>query len=293
MGVRTRTILLAGSCVALAIALPLHAGAKPKKGKAGKLITSTATEHIAAAQFSDGSAEATCPKGSHLISGGFQVTPENPSTVDPVSFLPAESLPSEPRGWKVYGLQPTSNGAAVKLVVYAYCRRSGPAPTVVEASKVINSGAQDTTDATCPKGSKATAGGFRADMDVVSNAYALPSESRRFSARVWRTGATNSSGNPAEIKSFALCTRKVGKLRTRTATDNGPASNGDLGVAKAGKCPKKGGGALAGGFRVVLDAPTNQFAIQQSRRLGRFWQTSVRGISVGPATTTTGTAYCP
>ncbi|MSO42154.1 MAG: hypothetical protein EXQ70_09745 [Solirubrobacterales bacterium] len=288
-----RLILLSGSCVALAIALPLHAGAKPKKGKSGQLITKTATELINDDQYDDGSAEATCPKGSHLISGGFQVTPQNPTTTDQIDFLTAESLPTSARSWKVYGLQPGSGGSRVKLVVYAYCKRSGPTPTVVEVSKSLNPGAPDHADAKCPKGSKATAGGFRAGIDAPGDAFLLANESRRFSARVWRTGATNPSGNPAELKSYALCTKKVKKTSTRSATQSGPSSGGNAyTVAKAGKCPKKGG-ALAGGFAVELDGPSEWIAIQQSRRLGRFWQTGVRGDEGGPSTSTTSEAYCP
>ena len=286
MGVRARIILLVACCAVLALAGGAEAKGKPKSGK---VFAVPATTSVPGTQFAVGSAIARCPKGSHVISGGWQVTA---SGVVPFTFSIFESLRIDNRSWKVVGIQPTSSPPAVKLIGYAYCRRVGPVPSLVTESMQVTPASRGTVLASCPNGSKATAGGFRDQMDIAGDRILLPTESRRTSARGWNVGGEAQGGADAKLDALAYCTPKVKKLGVRSASVPGPTTPAFLADARAGLCPKATG-ALSGGFLLDYIVGTAQLAVMQSRRFGRNWQTLVRTIGSATDTQTTSFAYCP
>jgi hypothetical protein len=102
------------------------------------------------------SATATCPKGSQLMSGGFQRT--NFRTPD--GNYVTESRAVGTRSWRVTGS--AFGGAGGELTSIGYCDRSKrPLLKTVKATSPIAAGALATaTTPPCPKGTKLTSGGF-------------------------------------------------------------------------------------------------------------------------------------
>ena len=294
MRLRILTALLLGGCAA--IALTGQAPAKPKKQESARVSTVTASTFVAPFQGLISELKATCPKHTHAISGGFRVTPDS-GAVEPPTFTVFQSLPFGARGWSVAGIQPTATPAPVKFVAYAYCRSSGPRPFGAMGSRTLDPGEKGTVTATCPKGTRVVGGGFRDQTDPGTDAIAIPYESRRTGKRTWRSGGISQGSAPVQLQAVGFClpaSEKLKKLKTKKKTVAGPVNNGQLVTATAKGCPrKKRGGALAGGFLVSFGAGGDQLAIQESRRLGRRWQTNVRSILLPADTRTTGYAYCP
>jgi hypothetical protein len=69
------------------------------------------------------SADATCPKKKHVVSGGFLVTPTGPGQVPGVGI--DENLPVGNRGWHIglYDFPTVTLPAGATLTGYAYCKK--------------------------------------------------------------------------------------------------------------------------------------------------------------------------
>ena len=146
-----------------------------------------------------GAASATCPPGSRLVSGGFDIThgPANSAFAVAVS-----SQTTTPGVWSVVAVNNT-NGAHV-FTTHAYCMTGIAAPKVVNASTSATGPALtpvSVSSPTCPKPKKRkgkkkkpaqllTAGGFASQA---SPPIAIFSESR-INSNVWLNSGSNVTG---------------------------------------------------------------------------------------------------
>jgi hypothetical protein len=147
--------------------------------------------------------------------------------------------------------------------------------------------------ATCPKRTRAIAGGFSAELHPVSVVF-VPYESRRITGRSWRISAgLNAQGSPepAKLTAFAYCLKMKRRPFEVPARRRLPGAST---AAPAARCPR-GTRLLSGGFGVSapdLTAPA-VFAIvyASARSAKRAWLSSFAN-SAGPTRIASTYAYC-
>jgi hypothetical protein len=165
---------------------------------------------------SSGSASATCPLGSHLISGGFQ-SDRAPAVV----ALPRQSMNIGPETWSVIDVNNSAAVGSRTITAHAYCISGIRKPTVPSAVTVpvlADGGAGSTTSPSCPppkkpkKGKKRkvrpqllSGGGFAGPPPGASPSLVF-SESR-IAGTGWRAGGVNESGTSGQVSitSQAIC----------------------------------------------------------------------------------------
>jgi hypothetical protein len=271
-------LALTATCAAAAL-LP-----SPASG-ARKVITVTASG--SAPQRELAFATAICPiRAPVLVGGGFS-TPvvEQPTIV-------TASRRAGQRGWVVKGLR---EDEPAELTAYAYCRRGASRPVGRKATVPIpaQTGSEATTaTARCPRGRRAVAGGFDAEVDFSDpNAPdgALVARSSRSGRRTWSvSGIHVHDGQTLDLTSFVYCVKRRRAKRAASKRVTGE----DSVVADTPRCGRT---ALAGGFRsdpAQLSGERNVILTLESRRLRRAWRTV--GVHLGDSTTGTLTslAYC-
>jgi len=151
-------------------------------------------------------AVATCPRGNHLLAGGFQRT----NFVTRGGNYVTESRAASDRSWQVSGGAFGNFGG--ELTAIAYCLRSR-SPLVSEVSSEallpLESSATATTPA-CPPGSTMVAGGFATSPSgpaLVSSAHFNPDGS-------WSATAFNQFGPYATLSAHGYC-MSLGMLKRR------------------------------------------------------------------------------
>jgi hypothetical protein len=155
-----------------------------------------------------GTATATCPRGTKVISGGF----DNPD----FSFIggssgtdirPYESFKSGKRTWTVSASDRGDEGGT--LVAYAYCHK-GKTPKTKQATETLALGPGgfplDSVTARCKKSQRVVSGGFASDPVADVNGPFFTG-SRRDGKRKWIVTAAANLPGPA-ITTYAYCEKK-------------------------------------------------------------------------------------
>ncbi len=151
--------------------------------------------------------------------------------------------------------------AAAFLLLAAAASPAG-ALQVKRSQKIKGPLATVTLDAKCPKGTRATGGGFR---ETVQNVITLGVvyESRKIGQRIWRVSAQIQDKGAAtgrvKVTAAAYCDAEGPRTTARSKTVTIPGSN-LIGGARAA-CPG-GKVAVAGGFETPLPAVANISAIR-------------------------------
>ena len=275
-----RIVLLAltATCAAAALLPAPASGAR-------KVITVTASGSAPERELAF--ATAICPlRAPVLVGGGFD-TPvvEQPTIV-------TASRRSGQRSWLVTGLR---EDEPAELTAYAYCRRGARRPIQRKATVPIPSQTGSevaTATARCPRGRRAVAGGFEAEVDFTDpNAPdgALVTRSSRSGRRKWSvSGIHVHSGETLDLTSTVYCGKRGRGRRAASEAVSGANS-------VAADTPLCGGTALAGGFSAEpaqLFGENNAILTLESIRTGRAWRTV--GMHLGASTTgrLTSLAYC-
>jgi hypothetical protein len=169
----------------------------------------------------------------------------------------------------------------------------GQPPEWTATALAIGPATTASATASCPPGTRATGGGFRAPSSV--DAVALVYESIKVGQRSWRASVqVLDMGAPSTltITTYAYCREHYPHTRTRTSTVR-TSGETQVGPTASASCPT-GMVALAGGFRMPppLNGPTVTSLYFDSLRSGiSAWDTRVVTGPAG-ASTVTGEVYC-
>ncbi len=133
------------------------------------LASAALSEHsksvdIAAAE--DGTATASCPKGTEAVSGGFAAPGFDPQ-FDAASNIPFGSRRTGDDKWKVDAKN--FGGTSGTMSSYVYCDRHEPGLVKATKTTSINASENGSAAAKCPRGSEAFSGGWRSPKNVTGD----------------------------------------------------------------------------------------------------------------------------
>ncbi len=169
---------------------------------------------------SPGSAEAvvaSCPRGSKVVSGGFDAPGFSRQNGPRVLALTSKRVGKS--RWRVEGFNipgesggspPQGDGPGV-LISYAYCVRRGPALVTRPKRVKVPPGGFRAAVVRCPRGTRALSGGFDGNLAFSPSPRAAGTvTSKRLGARTWRFAALNvaDSALSARLTAYAYCARK-------------------------------------------------------------------------------------
>jgi hypothetical protein len=188
--------------------------AKKKKKKKGKPAV-TRSSSVALPPSSNATAAATCPKGTHMTGGGFQVTPAfNPVGDSGTRALTVTSHPSGARSWAAsggaYSTPPTPGAFAAQVRCEKNSR--GRLAITLFGSHQVTQGTGGDSVLTCPPGTHVISGGYAgaglASFNFSSTSHRIiVLQSRRTSPTQWTITAYNNvqSPGPAALTVYATC----------------------------------------------------------------------------------------
>jgi hypothetical protein len=144
---------------------------------------------------SNGSATASCPRGSEAISGGW-------ATKGDSLQLAYESRRKGERKWKVSAFNFSDTGP---LVAYAYCDNHGPGLRAKSETVNVPSGGLGSAKANCNHGEKAYSGGYKGtDTGPAQAPFAF--NSKRTGGGDWKAKAFGEQDTGAlQLKVYAYC----------------------------------------------------------------------------------------
>jgi hypothetical protein len=244
-----------------------------------------------------GSATASCPRARGVIAGGFaspRFSPANDRSA--VARIGSRRLGKRRLKTTAYNF----GSEASEVHSFAYCSRLGLGVRVSSEKVFVAPQSADVATATCPRDSKAVAGGFATPGFSPAGPRVLTVTSRRAGPSRWRVEAFNIGGGggssddplPGTLVAYAYCLDDAPRIVTRKKRTDA----GLMGKARSFKvrCPRRMK-ALSGGFdgNVILSANATGAGTIVSRRAGhgRAWRFGALSISEHPAKVT-GYAYC-
>jgi hypothetical protein len=145
-------------------------------------------------------ATATCPAGTSVQLGGFEINDSNipkPRGGPPSGFRAAKMLATSARKWRVTGVAAPN----VKLTAVAGCADL-PAPDAVTKTVDVPAGGKTSAIAKCPQGSHVVMGGFRQSVFDGGGPYIRGLE--RPTRRNWKA-TTWEFDDPESLTAIAYC----------------------------------------------------------------------------------------
>src|SRR5262245_2881054 len=142
-------------------------------------------------------AVATCPRGNHLLAGGFQRT----NFVTRGGNYVTESRAASDRSWQVSGGAFGNFGGELTAIAYCLRSRTSLLSEVDSETTLPVESAATVTTSSCPPASSMVAGGFSTSPTgpaLVSSAYFNPSGG-------WSANAFNEFGPAATLKAYGYC----------------------------------------------------------------------------------------
>jgi hypothetical protein len=190
------------------------------------------------------SRSAKCPRGTRVVSGGFDnpgfddLTPGNPG------IFAYASHRSPHRKWTV-GAQNDNDGAG-KMVAFAYCRNTRSLKARSASTTVPNTGAgHGGTTARCPTGLRAVSGGLdNPDFTTDGGAGFFPYVSKKVGRRGWNVKVELYRPAPAKLRVFVYC--RARGVKTRSVSSIVPSTGSQAATATA-KC-RRGETLISGGY---------------------------------------------
>jgi hypothetical protein len=225
--------------IAAAFAVAL-AGAGLAFARTVMLETDSASQRIGGSQR--GKAIATCPGGSHVVSGGFAA----PGRVYAGGGPYTEALSARRHGHTGFAVKGLDDGPFRhgKIYAYAYCGDLGPITVASKRSAPISSFRAGHAVARCPAGLTAISGGF-AGRGTRGQPRMIPYVSKRIGTRRWKVAAFNEVlKGSQQLIAYAYCAPPPPGLATRAHL----ARLQDFNLGSAGSSCAPGEEAIAGGF---------------------------------------------
>jgi hypothetical protein len=183
-----------------------------------------------------GPADAVCPAGSVVVSGGFAAG----------NNMIIYSQYKQGNGWRVYGKN--NSGSSQLLNAYALCLSNTAGSTQQILKQVtVAAGEVGYDTAVCPAGSIVTGGGF------ASNPAAHWVYNSSKGGNGWSAYAKNNSGAGALFNIYAICLSGAGGSTSQVGeqiTVSGGSSSGGEAQCPAGKLVTGGGYALSNNLTV-------------------------------------------
>jgi hypothetical protein len=241
------------------------------------------------------SKSAKCSPGERVVSGGF----DNPGFGDTTPGKPGlfayASHRSSRREWTAAAQN--DNDGVGKLVVFAYCRRTGSLEARSASATVPSNGTQHgTATARCPSGSQAISGGFdNPGFSTDGGAGFFPYVSKRSGGRGWRVSVELFRPAPAKLRVLVYCSATEG-VKERSASAEVPATSSFTATATA-QC-KPGERLLSGGYATTsVEFPGGAIGpdlwYYRSRKSGRHgWTVSAFDNGGAAGGTFQALAYC-
>jgi hypothetical protein len=147
---------------------------------------------------SNGSATATCPRGSEAVSGGFAGFGPLDSAV-----FPFTSKRVGDRSWKVVGFNNDDNNAE-DLKAIAYCDKHGPGLKPKSAQVSVPSATARSATAKCGHGKSAYSGGYAGQVGAQADGpFAF--KSKKTKGGDWTAAAEGNGPSTNRFTVFAYC----------------------------------------------------------------------------------------
>jgi hypothetical protein len=162
-----------------------------KPGLSGKSDT------VSIPPLSNGSATATCPRGSEAVSGGFSGFGPLDSAV-----FPYTSKRVGDRSWKVVGRNSDQNNAE-DLKAFAYCDKHEPGLDAKSAHVSVPDQTARSVTAKCGHGKSAYSGGYAGQVDSNNGPFAF--KSKKSKGGDWSAAAEGNRTGPGRFTVFAYC----------------------------------------------------------------------------------------
>lgn len=244
----------------------------------------------------NGSARATCPKGTRAFAGGYATSKPAISSFPSAQnlLIVNESRRSGARAWRVSaGQLGTGSG---KLRAFAYCR-VGKLTEVVTPTPLPAAGRSEAgATARCPSGMNVISGGFAVPEVVSLKQFAFVTDDLLDGPTEWTVhGVRSSDLAPAEgsVTAYAYCGRGA-PLKTKSLTT--AATTGPIEISARSPSCKQGSATLSGGFLAPYaqsgTARETTF-VTESRLAGRGWLASGEAFgSTGLTLKLSAFAYC-
>jgi hypothetical protein len=175
--------------------------------RAQKIKSTSATVTIPVGQFE--TATATCPRGTRVISGGFEADPIIPGGGDTPVLRVSESQKVGNRSWEASAF---SNGNLEgDLTAYVYCR-DGKRLKTKQASATLTQKTPDMDfkdiEARCKRKQRVVSGGFTSPP-VEAEATPRILSSRRVGKRSWGVAAfIGGTGATIDFTAYAYCEKR-------------------------------------------------------------------------------------
>jgi len=252
------TALASGMVVAMAGISPAVAGPVSVKGITTQIVTATATAPAA----DTGEAEATCPAGDLLLSGGYVI---NGTSTD---WRIYDDAPLDGTTWLV---EPVNFAAQpLNFTAYAVCASSVPgkkgisgySTSTVQQSADVPANQTGDAGAACPSGQLLTGGGY--DVFNVSANWSIYTDSP-LNDQTWNVEIDNEVPVPTTFDSYAICLGKanskpVTKLAISVADTAATVAANSVQAADVSCGPK----SLMTGGGYVIDSVGQDWSIQAS-----------------------------
>lgn len=164
-----------------------------KKPAGYKIVTATGN----APTFHEGHATATCPTGTVVLGGGFEVQ------TTATSAFPTGAWPKGSKAFTAYTL---NGGPATSLEVYAVCGARPPGYQITSTSVDALNGSTSILFA-CPQGKSVIGGGIQM-APRTANELMIDSAPEPFAApffNVWSAEMDNQSDTPITFTDYGIC----------------------------------------------------------------------------------------
>jgi hypothetical protein len=181
-----------------------------------------------------------------------------------------------------------ASGLITALVaILAACPASAPAATRSQSLTLTANGQEATLVPTCPKGQRATGGGFLAPPNKPTPPVVYVNESRKSGQRSWRVSVGQGGSGALPVTAYAYCDAEAPKTKEKSVTVPVPPSA----IATAEARCSGAGKTQAGGFSGPPRSSGSFMNILDSfRSAKKSWRS--RGFAAAGSPTLTSYLYC-
>jgi hypothetical protein len=292
---------LIGLVSSLALAAPPAAVAA--KGKTPSRVTAVQVEmqlNTAAPTVID----ATCPRGTRVVSGGFLGDSAQSGTSQPPGWafssrgIVTESRRLNRRTWRVTAIEmrnpdvPHGSGPN-RAFSTAVCMplRGGLIERTATGALSTSSSEPSTATATCPRQRGVVSGGFTlAPGPTPPFDYHALHESFRSSARGWTVSATPSTQPSIRVTTHAYCWKRPGAPQARATTQ--PYRGVSSPVCRHRESPIAGGVRSSAGTEILGMSPEVWDPRGSDPPIYERWRSAQATILFGPVVPLTMVSYC-